>query len=351
MPGLGKYLTSPYFSAANALNGKKARRKIIAYVESYDDVFFWRSILSQFETEKLYFMVTLPSRSRTLERGKKAALMSAIGDSVGPDLIACVDADYDWLRQGSNEMSKIICENPYVFHTYAYAIENLQCWAPSLHDVCVMVTLNDSPDSIDFEWFMSSYSEIIYPLFLWNVLCNRDITCGSFDLSEFMSVIKTGWIERRNVKRTLMKVEEKVKKRVRRFENASSTRIKKKYQELDQELRSLGVKPSETYLYIQGHQLFKETVVPMLTDVCNDLIKQRENEIRMQSKHSTQRDNEIACYEHSVEDVGAMLKKNTSYLRSPQVARVIGDIRKYVDNIDNPENSRENGKTEQNEQE
>lgn len=339
MPGLGKYLSSPYFSAANALGGKKARRKIVAYVESYDDVFFWRSILSGLETPKLYFMVTLPSRSRQLERGKKAALMSALRDKVGPDMIACVDADYDWLKQGGNPQSETVCNNPFVFHTYAYAIENLQCWAPSLHDVCVMVTLNDSPNMVDFEAFMSAYSEIIYPLFVWSVLCSRSKYYGDFDLTEFMTIIKTGSVSKNSIPQTLKRVEEKVAKRLNRFERTSSAKAKQKYKELDRELRGLGILPSETYLYIQGHPFFKETVVPLLTSVCNELVRQRENEIRWQSKHSTQLDNEISCYSHSIEDVTSMLKKHTHYLRSPQVARIIDDVRRYLDSIEEKQNT------------
>lgn len=37
---LAQNLNSLYVEAANRLRPKKARRKIIAYVESYDDVFF-----------------------------------------------------------------------------------------------------------------------------------------------------------------------------------------------------------------------------------------------------------------------------------------------------------------------
>lgn len=47
-------ISSAYFEAANRLNSKSARRKIVAYVESYDDVFFWRSVLSGMETDRLY---------------------------------------------------------------------------------------------------------------------------------------------------------------------------------------------------------------------------------------------------------------------------------------------------------
>ena len=49
---LSDNLSSAYFDAANRLNGKRARRKIIAYVEAYDDIFFWRTVLSGFENEE-----------------------------------------------------------------------------------------------------------------------------------------------------------------------------------------------------------------------------------------------------------------------------------------------------------
>ncbi len=327
---LGKYINSSYQTASNALRGSKARRKVIAYVESYDDVFFWRSVLSQFETPELCFTVMLPSRTGKLERGKKAALMSIFKDSVGPDLIACVDADYDWLKQGSNPMSEMVCFSPYVFHTYAYAIENLQCWAPSLHEVCVMATLNDSPDMFDFEKFFSAYSEAIWPLFVWSVMCGRNAAYGNFQMPDMMSVIKTGAVVHSTADATLKRVGEKVRVRMARLKKNASQKALAKYAEVEAELRQMGVIPEETYLYIQGHSLFNETVVPMLNTVSDWLVRQRESEIKRQSKHRTQQDNEISCYKHSLETIPSMLRKNTFYLSSPQVARIKEDLARYL---------------------
>ena len=39
----------------------------MAYVESYDDVFFWRTVLGRFEDDTRYFEVMLPTRDK-LER-------------------------------------------------------------------------------------------------------------------------------------------------------------------------------------------------------------------------------------------------------------------------------------------
>ena len=105
MKRLQDNLTSSYLQAANSLNPRRQRKKVVAYVESYDDVFFWRSILSQFETDRIFFEIMLPTRDNNLERGKKAALMSALKGKTGQWLIACVDADYDYLRQGAQGRS------------------------------------------------------------------------------------------------------------------------------------------------------------------------------------------------------------------------------------------------------
>ena len=65
---LSENLTSLYLGAAQKLKSKTARKKIVAYVESYDDIFFWRTVLDEFEDEHCYFEIMLPSRS-TLGKG------------------------------------------------------------------------------------------------------------------------------------------------------------------------------------------------------------------------------------------------------------------------------------------
>ena len=107
-------LNSKYFEAANALTSKKARHRIVAYVESYDDIYFWRTVLSEFENDKRYFEVMLPSKIN-LTRGKKSVLMNFLeGEPLGKDMIACVDADYDYLIQGRTHQSKESLRVPYI---------------------------------------------------------------------------------------------------------------------------------------------------------------------------------------------------------------------------------------------
>lgn len=53
-------ISSDYINAANRLNGRRARKRIVAYVEAYDDIFFWRTVLSDLENDHVYFEVMLP---------------------------------------------------------------------------------------------------------------------------------------------------------------------------------------------------------------------------------------------------------------------------------------------------
>ena len=101
-------LTSSYFNAAHKLYPKKARRRIIAYVESYDDIAFWRTLLEEFEDDEHYFQVMLPSAT-SLAKGKKMVLMNTLNTAeLGRSLIACVDSDYDFLLQGAGIFFRLI---------------------------------------------------------------------------------------------------------------------------------------------------------------------------------------------------------------------------------------------------
>ena len=325
---LNRYISSDYVQAANRLRGKSARKRIVAYVESYDDVLFWRMVLSEFEDETRYFEVMLPSRD-SLKRGKKEALMSLMHEKVGTHMIACVDADYDYLVQGVTKTSEKIISSPYVFHTYVYAIENFQCYAPSLHNVCVSVTLNDHR-IFDFKGYFQLFSEALFPLFVWSVMFYRNGNYPKFSITDFNRIADPGGFNVQNPEASIANVRRKVRTKIndlqRQFPDA-----KDEYLATKEDIKSLGITPQTTYLYIQGHHLFDTVVSPILSKVCNLLRQERQNEIYHASAHKTQKRNEMSCYENSLQDIKVMLKKNSGYMVSEQFRRVQEDIRNYLD--------------------
>ena len=323
MKRLKDNISSQYFEAANRMKPKTARKRIVAYVEAYDDVFFWRTVLSRFENSERYFEVLLPTRVGKLERGKKAAMMKLLSDKVGRNMIACVDADYDYLIQGNTETSRQLLNNPYILHTYAYAIENLQCFAPTLRDVCVAVTLNDR-QIFDIAEYLREYSQAIFPLFVWSIWYYRQDVYRDFTISDFCSVIETGNFTIQKAPEILQRVRRKVGTRIAQLQRQHPD-AKESYLAVKESIRELGVTPDTTYLYIQGHHLFDGVVMPMLKKICSQLVNERQNEIHRQSQHSTQRRNELSCYTKSVADIEGTLKKNLGYVLSEPFRRIQAD--------------------------
>ena len=321
-------LNSSYFEAANALTSKKARHRIVAYVESYDDIYFWRTVLSEFENDKRYFEVMLPSKGN-LSRGKKSVLMNFLeGEPLGRDMIACVDADYDYMLQGRTAQSQRVLSSPYVFHTYVYAIENFQCYAPSLHNVCVSVTLNDHR-IFDFREYFARFSEALFPLFVWSVMLYRNGNYPKFSITDLNRIADPGGFNVYHPEPSIANVKRKVHTRIndlqRQFPDA-----KEEYLATKADVLALGVTPQTTYLYIQGHHLFDTVVSPMLSKVCNLLRQERQNEIYLASAHKTQKRNEMSCYENSLQDIKVMLKKNSGYIMSDQFRRLQEDVSNYL---------------------
>lgn len=322
-------INSQYFEAINKMTPKKARRRIVVYVESYDDVFFWRSVLGRYEDDKLTFDIMLPSRNQHLDRGKKAAISNML-KGVGRDMIACVDADYDYILQGATEMSRQMLENPYIFHTYAYAIENFQCYAKGLHETCVMVTLNDHR-IFNFERFLQSYSQTIWPLFVWHVvfLQRRKMTMH-FDMCEFNKVVVLPSVRIQNPKWAIEYLSKKVRAKMFQLERRFP-KLKDALPETERMLRDLGINDNNTYLYIQGHHLFDLVVSPVVQTVCDILRNEQENDIRDRAVHSEQARTEIACYENSLGKVKMMMKKNTYYQFSQEFQKILADVERYLE--------------------
>ncbi len=304
-------LTSSYFDAAHRLYPKKARRRIVAYVESYDDVAFWRTLLEEFENDERYFQVMLPSAT-SLAKGKKMVLMNTLNTAeLGKSLIACVDSDYDLLLQGSTATSRKINSNRYIFQTYAYAIENYQCFSESLHEVCVQATLNDR-QMIDFNEFLKRYSNITYPLFLWNVWFYRRHDTHTFPMTDFNTIVRLNEVSLHRPERCLETVQKGVDRKLAEL-RARFRKQTAEVEKLGKELEKLGLNPDTTYLYIQGHHIKDNVVMKLLTPICTVLRREREQEIKKLAEHDEQYRNELTSYQNSQANVELMLKKNSAF--------------------------------------
>lgn len=321
-------LTSSYINAAHKLYSKKVRRRIIAYVESYEDVAFWRTLLEEFEDDEHYFQVMLPS-STSLAKGKKMVLMNTLNTAeLGKSLIACVDSDYDFLLQETTNTSRKINRNKYIFQTYTYAIENYHCFADSLHEVCVQATLNDR-SILNFSAYLKSYSEIVYPLFLWNIWFYRRRDTNAFPMYELHACTAIRDISLKHPEHSLEAIERRVNAKINELKRHFPHYINE-VDRLPDQLKELGLLPETTYLYMQGHHVMDNVVMKLLIPVCTVLRREREQEIKRLAGHNEQFRNELTCYENSQVNVEIMLKKNVAYKKLFHYEWLRKDLQKYL---------------------
>jgi hypothetical protein len=304
----------------------EGERLVRVYVEGYDDVAFWRGIFNDFETERLTFEVAVPPRS-DLAKGKKV-VMNMIEQS-SPELLLCVDSDFDYLFDGHTPQSQAMLTAPYLFHTYTYATENYLCFAPALHTVCTKATKNDAC-IFDFERFLEEYSRIIYPVFLWYAYSARLGNEHLFTLIEFKNSVRLNYMDLDdNGRGTLEWVRRNIQRRLHSLET-NYAEWRGAVADFGVAMQKLDLYPENTYLFMHGHTLMDNVVMPMLSAVCESLKQLATYNIA----HSTQKGialgNEVSNYRNAILNVRDTLIYNEEYKGSFLYRRLHADIRSML---------------------
>ncbi len=312
-------------------------RTVQVYVEGYEDVAFWRCILDDYETDTLRFEISVPPRA-DLAKGKKV-ILGMVPES-SPDLLLCIDSDFDYLFDGATEQSRLIRESPYVFHTYAYATENYLCYPPSLHTVCVKATKNDA-EIFDFERFMSEYSQAIYPLFLWyafSALRHSELT---FTLIDFKSSVKLNYLDlENNGENTLEWLRRQVDKRLSHLSGANESWIRE-ISAFAATLQDKGVRPDNVYLFMQGHTLMDNVVIVLLHAVCERLKQMTNEKISASSQRGVVLRNELSNYNNTIRNVREILLDNENYKDCFLYRKLQQDFEQYLAGLGIPRQKRE----------
>ena len=303
------------------------KRLVRVFVEGYEDVAFWRGIFDNFANPYLRFEISVPTR-KDLPKGKKVLLSMA--DRANEELLLCMDSDFDYLFDDENEESKMITSAPYMFHTYTYATENYLCYAPSLHNVCVKAVKNDT-HIFDFERFMADYSRTIYPLFLWYVYSASRRTENVLPLIDFKVAVRIGYIDiEQNGANTIAWLKRNVERRVASLE-AENPDMATEIAPFAERIAKKGVTPELTYLFMHGHTLMDNVVLPVLSGVCEKLRQISLSKIICSSKEGVALKNEMSNYTNTLRSIRDVLLDNDNYTSSPLYKRLKADIQRYID--------------------
>lgn len=297
------------------------------FVEGYEDVAFWRAIFDHFRNPYIRFEISVPDRG-DLPKGKKVIL--EMEPRASEDMLLCVDSDFDYLFAGATETSRIVNDSPFLFHTYAYATENFLCYAPSLHNVCVKATKNDTR-IFDFVRFLEGYSRTIYPLFVWYVFSARMERHHIFPLADFKAAVKLGYLDlSNNGDNTLLWLGRNVARRERSLRE-KNPHLVEQVERFEQLLAARGVTPETTYLYMNGHTLMDNVVMVCLQNVCDKLKEMSMARIHASNKTGIALKNEVANYKNATRSIRDVLLDNENYTDCPLYKLVERDIETYLE--------------------
>ncbi len=302
------------------------QRLVRVYVEGYEDVAFWRGVFDHFANPYLRFEISVPVRE-DLPKGKKI-LLNMIADS-SPDLILCVDSDFDYIFNDSTPQARDVNAAQYLFHTYTYATENYLCYAPSLHNVCVKATKNDMR-IFDFEHFMAEYSRAIYPAFLWYCYSAQLSTESVFMLADFKNCVRINFLDiTDNGANTVAWVKRNVQSKTLTL-SEKHPQMAIDIKEFEKIIIQRGVTPQTTYLYMHGHTLMDNVVMVALNAVCEKLRQISTARIINSSKKGTAFKNEINNYTNSLRSIKDVLLDNENYAKCPLFRALRADLARYI---------------------
>ncbi len=322
-------LNSDWIKAVSALQPKGAAPRVLVYVESDEDIAFWRNVLADYKQFGVNFEINLPSDN--FAKGKLQVL--ALQENTGPNLILCVDSDLDYLLDGHSGQSKTILENPFIFQTYTYSIENYFCFAPSLHQLCVQATLNDRA-LLDFEEVMGLYSKVIHELFLWLVYFEVKGDHTTLSISNFDAIVKI-LLAPTNVNTALNDALIELKTRV----DSKVGELKGMFPESIPEmmanatrLLSLGLSSDTTYLFAKGHTILTNVVLSFLRPVCETLHLEKLNEIKA-ADHSTETRNQLLNKQKNARlSIDKLIHANTEFKSCFLYLKIKADFDQYFSN-------------------
>lgn len=329
-------LSSSYIDAFASLLPKAKPSPILVYVESEEDISFWKKILNPFENEHISFQVNLPST--TLAKGKKAALQRNAellelieNGNIGRRLIVCVDSDYDYLLPVYRPEARLVNESPYIFQTYSYAMENLKCYAESLHLICTAATYNDT-ELVDFGAFMKLYSTIVYELFIWNLYFYSKKDFETFSITEFCKLIHIENFSPEDLgKKSLQDLKQKVDAKSKEFMDAFSGESSE-LESMKNELKHRGLSEECTYLFLKGHVVFDNVVMNLLKPVCKKLSDKHRERIRNSNNSKEVINNNLNQYENNMklQKIESLLSNNTEFKNCFLYKKLHQDLEMYV---------------------
>ncbi|MBQ0056837.1 MAG: DUF4435 domain-containing protein [Bacteroidales bacterium] len=237
------------------------------HIENKNDEMFWRQVLQHaYPMGRFRFIASSRNIGGNITSGCTQCLQYR--DFLDPHFWIAIDSDYRYLTEEAD-----IDANHYILQTYTYSFENHYCYAANLNRAVREVCDGSLP--FDFTAFLTDYSRIIYPLFVWQLYL-QGVDPEAFPKSVFHRLLSLPVGARatfRNGAPVLQVLKERTSKMVSHF--------RRQYPEADPtwyeaRCNALGVNRSNAYLFVRGHQLY-DLIVMLGHKICQEY-RQRQHD-------------------------------------------------------------------------
>lgn len=246
---------------------KYGQKGVAARVEGKDDVVFWKSIFEKTLEDRYKVEIYAYSNAPNPNSAGKENVLK-FTPFTDKNLVLCVDSDYDYLMQTAE-----ICTNPFVFQTYAYSIENIQCSAENL-DLALKMATDTTKNNVDFEKILSDYSEIIYDTLVLSILLSKKYNENDTRCLSKRKLGKEILIQPifDNIEQELNDFKQKIHLV---FQSYFQNITNEEFEECKNELFELGLTEKNAYYFLRGHNFY--TVAIGLLDHFQRKIKKAKN--------------------------------------------------------------------------
>jgi Protein of unknown function (DUF4435) len=286
----------------------RLRKDTAVRVESVADIEFWESTLTNVLPHiKFEFF----PQSMQEGNGKNEVLL--LKNYADNELLLCIDADYDYL------LENLVLNNPFVFHTYVYAIENIFSYAEGLKNT-LEKAVNTEGVSFDFELFFKNYSAIIYNWLCYSLysekikdgLLSRD-NCGKL----------AGFIKFNNTETDLVELKIKLEKESIIFEKKYEAQAD--FKSFKIRINELGLTQTNAYLFLRGHDLFEGVTIKLLKFLGYNLLQNKYAELKkLGRENEIENLNKLLKTKHFERN----LRQNQSFQSHYLYKNIVSDIQK-----------------------
>lgn len=218
------------------------------HLENKNDELFWSKVL-HYAYPKGKFRFIASSRSHTGNDTCGCTQCLQYLDFLDEKFWIGIDSDYRYLGE-----EPYMNARNYVLQTYVYSFENHFCFSTNLN---LALNRTIAPYSIDFDFeiFLKQYSQIIYPLMVWQLYLS-DIDPEAFPKSVFHRLLSVNTPPRfyENNGEAVLDV---LRIRSKKLQKA----LKQRYPDADYtwyeaRCNELGVRRDNAYLFVRGHNLY-----------------------------------------------------------------------------------------------